>query len=189
MKIIAKTEGNFTGELSQWATIDITGKTSSINDNTFYYDGCYYLKNTICRVTDIEDANGRIICENDRLKPANSYIVPELMTEEEYKKTVDLANCFSNPVVRWVPERSAFYLVSECIIQTPPKAINTDKAVHADYEVDHIRTVRFVALTKDEAKNWVVYGNTIDNPDDSDYRVIPPKDADDFDESDMFDDD
>ena len=165
----------------EWEEIKIIEQCTeeSLKEKYVYIGGNFYVKDTICRATDIVDAKGHTIYENDRLKPAN-YIAAELMSDEELEKATDPANYFSNPVVRWVPERSAFYLVSERILQTVPKIINTEKYIHADYEVDHIRTVRFVALTEDEAKHWVVYGNTIDNPDDTDYRVLPPKDADDF---------
>ena len=162
-----------------WKIINFTGNDFAGDKKYFAFGGNIYARNTICRATNLEDSKGNLIFENDRLKPAD-YVPPEFLDDAALEEVANPEKQFSNPVVRWVPERSAFYLVSERIIQTAPQIINTGKDIHADYEVDHIRTVRFVALTKEEARRWIVYGNTIDNPDDSDYRVLPPKDADDF---------
>ncbi len=162
MLIKAKSETDSTP--AGWKTLNPIDTDTHSGGEIFYCENEFYHVNTICRATDVKDAEGNLIFENDRLKSAD-YIAANLLIDEEQTNP---ENFYSNPVVRWVPERSAFYLMSERIVQTAPKIINTNKDIHADYEVDHIRTVRFVALTEDEARHWVVYGNILDNFDDAD---------------------
>ena len=163
----------------EWVTGNVVGENiSKIDKKSVWFGGAYVFGDTFCRFTGLKDAKGNDIYENDRLKPAN-YTDPVAMSDEELESR-EQQSYFSNPVVLWNPYRSAFQLVSEYVFQALPKMIDNGCYIQSDYEVDHVRKVRFQALTPELARQYVVYGNTIDDPDDSNYRVLPPKDADDF---------
>ena len=176
LKVRAKTPEYKGG---QWIVgTELDAARTSEGDNYTFLNSNYVENATICRFTGLKDANGTDIYENDRLKPA--YSVDTLTITDEELKELEKDGCFSNPVVRWNPERARFQVISEYIYQTPPKMIGDERYIQSDYTVDHVRRVRFQALTSTVASLYTVYGNTIDNPDDSNYRSLPPKDADDF---------
>ena len=132
-----------------WRVINFTEEAPRIDDEFLYNGGLFYL-NSIKRFTGQIDAEGNDIYENDILKPV-------------FK---DNSNCFSNPVVKWNADRSAFQLVSHCDLILAPKMINTSQTIQGDYEIDHIHKVRYEALTPEVSRQYVVCGNSFIDDED-----------------------